>query len=94
MEDDPLREQKMPLYQAQLCVGLVNSKDSNTDSRSDEPPFNMASENSDSWPSTSDPGEQDLAGPATSLPGFVGGAADGLATQPDATTKTGALCMR
>ena len=88
MEDDPLREQKMPLYKAQLHVGIVNSKHSDTDSRSGEPPFDDASESEESWSSTSDPGEEELAGPTASLPGFVGGTAGGLATQPDATTKT------
>ena len=46
MEDDPLCEQKMPLYQAQLRAGLVNSKDSDTDSRSDGEQFNGVSESS------------------------------------------------
>ena len=75
-------------------MGLNNSKtnasDSNTDSKSDEPGVDDESENSDSWPSTSDPGKEDLADPTTCLPSYVGGAADRLATQPDATTKTDA----
>merc|ERR1712086_262594 len=88
MEDDPLHDQKMPLYRKHLRMGIKNSKDSDTDSRSGEPPLDDASESKDSWPSTSEPGEEELEGPTASLPGFVGGTADGLATQPDATTKT------
>ena len=49
IEDDPLREQKLSIYKAQLRVGLSKSKYSDTDSRSDEPSFDVASENSDSW---------------------------------------------
>ena len=75
-------------------MGLNNSKtdasDSDTDSTSDEHEANDESENSDSWPGTNDPGKEDLAGPTTCLPGYVGDAANNLATQPGATTNTDA----
>merc|ERR1712086_1150946 len=49
MEDDPLREQKMPLYKKQLRMGIKNSKHSDTNSRSGKPPFDDASDAEEPW---------------------------------------------
>ena len=82
----------MDLYRPLLRVGIIDSKmndpGSNTDSKSDEPvaddqPYISEHE---LWPTTSDPGNKGLTGPTSCLPGYVGGAANGLVTQPDATT--------
>ena len=64
--------------------------ESDTDSRSDSEPGDddeLDIRARDTWPSTSDPGDKGLAGPTSRLPGYVGGAANDLGTQPDATTK-------
>ena len=66
------------------------SADSDTDSRSDSDPGDdeaLYIRAPDTWHSTSDPGDEGLAGHIARLPGFVVGAANGLVTQPNATTK-------
>jgi hypothetical protein len=64
--------------------------ESDTDSKSDSEPEDddeLEICARESWPSTSDSGDEGLAGPTSHLPGYVGGAIAGLVTQPDATIK-------
>ena len=77
--------------QSLLRIALDNSRrgvndtfsDSDTKSRPDSDPgddVGLDMRASDTWPSTSDPGDEGFAVPTAHLPGFVGGTADGLVT--------------
>ena len=79
-------------------MAITNSKrdaygvfvDSDTDSTSDSDPGDdedLGLCAPDTWPSTSDLCDEGLSGSTARLPGFIGGAANGLVTQPNATTK-------
>ena len=93
MEDDPLYQRKLGIYRLLLHVAVTNSRrdtadvftESDTTSKSDSEPGDddeLDIHAHESWPSTSDLGNEGLEGPTSHLPGYVGRAANGLVTQP------------